>query len=334
MSIAVVTGASGFVGGNLAKLLVDDGVNVRAIRRSAGSTAHLHDVAIEWIDADLDDEARLARAFEGAEVVFHCAGIATQTNFRGGRQRAVNVDGTKHVLAAVKKAGVARLVHCSSVVTCAIASAGGPDVDESMPWNFADHGLGDDQYALTKREAEHIALAGEGDVVVVNPGTMFGPLDAKPSSGRLITNIAQGRIFAATSGVTSAVDVRAVCRGMISAWRKGKRGERYILAGVNVTYGALFDVIARELGMKWANRTFPDVIVRAAGTAGDVAESVLGREMELNSAIAAYSVCQGYRFSSAKAMRDLGYALTPLENAVRDAVAWFRERGMLPALRS
>jgi dihydroflavonol-4-reductase len=332
--IAVVTGASGFVGGNLAKLLVDDGVKVRATRRSPASTAHLSDVAIEWVEADLDDEAKLVRAFDGAEVVFHCAGVATQTCFRGGSQRAANVDGTKRVLSAVKRANVARLVHCSSVVTCAIAT-GSADVDEAMPWNYAsvDRGLGDDQYALTKREAERAVIASGVDAVVVNPGTMFGPLDAKPSSGRLITNIAQGRIFAATSGVTSAVDVRDVCRGMIAAWRKGKRGERYILAGLNITYSALFDVIAREVGVRWSGRTLPDLVVRAAGAAGDVVERVLRREMQLNSAVVAYAVCKGYRFSSAKAMRELGYTLTPLDKAVRDAVAWFRERGMLPAVR-
>jgi dihydroflavonol-4-reductase len=332
MSLAVVTGASGLVGGNLAALLLDEGVRVRATKRAGSRIEHLAHLAIEWVDATLDAGA-LTRAFTGADVVFHCAAIPTQTRRASGPHRDANVKGTQAVIDAVRAAQVKRLVHTSSVVTCAIAARGTPDVTEEAPWNFAAHGLGDDVYALTKREAELLVLdavkRGDIDAVVVNPGLMFGPLDAKPSSARMLIALATGQIFAATSGFTNVVDVRDVCRGMIAAWRRGKAGERYILGGDNLNYEALFAIIADELGRKPPRLTLPDAIVRLGGRLGDVGERVLGKEMDLNSAVSAYAVCEGYRFSSEKAKRELGYTLSPIRTAIRDAIAWQRSQGKL-----
>lgn len=329
---AVITGASGLVGGNLAALLLAEGVAVRGTRRSSTRIEHLADLAIQWIDAPLEVEA-LARAFAGADVVFHCAALATQTRRLDGGHRATNVDGTRQVIEAVRRTAGARLVHCSSVVTCAIAKPGGRDVTEDDAWNFAAHGL-DEIYAVSKRDAELAVLAavasGALDAVVVNPGLMFGPRDAKPSGGRMILELASGRMVGSTSGTGCFVDVRDVCRGMIAAWRRGKAGERYILGGANLSYAQVFALICEELG-KRPPPALPDVGVRLAGRAGDLLERLMGSErMPLNSAVTTYGTCQGYRFSSAKAARELGYTLSPLRTAVRDAIAWFRQRGTLP----
>ncbi len=331
---AAITGASGLVGGNLAALLLEEGVRVRATRRATSKTAHLDDLDIEWVEASLEDQDGLARAFDDADVVFHCAAVPTQTRNSDGLHRRANVDGTVHVVDAVKRAGAGRLVHCSSVVTCAIAAPGGPDVGEDAPWNFAEHGLAE-AYSESKREAESFVrgatspAAGGVDAVIVNPGTMFGPRDAKPSTGRLILAVAEGRVLAAPSGTSNFVDVRDVCRGMIAAWRKGKTGERYILGGVNLSYIEAFGVIARALGNKPPRFVLPDGLLGLAGKLGDVVERVRHREVDLNSAVTAYAVCKGYRFSSDKAVRELGYTVSPLEDAVRDEIAWLKEHGML-----
>lgn len=333
MSIAAITGASGLVGGNLAAILLGEGVKVRASKRGSSRIDHLKHLDIEWVDAGLD-ATELTRPFAGADVVFHCAAIPTQTRKADGPHRDANVKGTQAVIDAVRAAKVARLVHTSSVVACAIAAKGAPDVSEDAPWNFADYGLGDDVYAVTKREAERLVLGAEKrneiDAVVVNPGLMFGPLDAKPSSARMILELASGRIFGSTSGTTNVVDVRDVCRGMIAAWRKGRAGERYILGGDNLTYDALFAIIASELGRKPPRFTFPDAVVRLSGRLGDLGERVLGKELDLNSAVTTYAVCEGYRFSSEKAKRELGYTLSPICDAIREAIAWQRARGTLP----
>jgi dihydroflavonol-4-reductase len=332
MTIAAITGASGLVGGNLAALLLADGVKVRATKRGSSRVDHLKHLDIEWVEAGLDSAA-LTRAFTGADVVFHCAAIPTQTRRMDGPHRDANVKGTQAVIDAVRAANVKRLVHTSSVVACAIAARGAPDVTEEAPWNFAEHGLGDDVYALTKREAERLVIdaakRGDIDAVVVNPGLMFGPLDAKPSSARMILELASGRIVGSTSGYTNVVDVRDVCRGMIAAWKKGKSGERYILGGDNITYSELFAIIASELGRKPPRFTIPDALVKLGGRLGDIGERVLGKEMDLNSAVTTYAVCEGYRFSSEKAKRELGYTLSPIRDAIRDAIAWQRARGTL-----
>lgn len=337
IAAAAVTGASGLVGGNLATLLLEQGVKVRATKRGSSKIDHLAHLDIEWVEAGLDP-AELTRAFQGVDVVFHCAAIPTQTRKLDGPHRDANVKGTQAVIDAVAACKVKRLVHTSSVVTCAIARKGERDVIESDPWNFPDHGLGSDVYALTKREAELLVLAanqrGDIDAVVVNPGLMFGPLDAKPSSARMILELHRGKIFAATSGTTNVVDVRDVCRGMIAAWRRPEsRGERYILGGDNMSYGALLGMISEELGRQGrgrALRTLPDALVKLGGALGDLAERVSGKEMDLNSAVSTYAVCEGYRFSSEKAMRDLGYRVSPVRQALKDAIAWLRARGVLP----
>lgn len=339
MTRAAVTGAGGFLGGNLAAQLLDEGIEVTATRRASTRVDHLADLQIRWMEADLTPAAGanvdgLARAFDGVDVVFHCAAAASQTRRLEGPHRTANVSGTKAVLAAAKKAGVPRLVHVSSVVTCSIARPGGPDATEDDPWNFPEHGL-DDVYAVTKREAEAAVLrpdAGqdaEQDVVVVNPALMLGPRDAKPSSGKLILEIAAGRIVGFPSGANCFVDVRDVCRGMIAAWRQGRRGERYILGGVNISYQDAFTLIAEELGRPPPRVRLPDALVRLTGSLGDLGECLLGRELTLNSSITTYATEANYRFSSQKAMRELGHSLTPLRTTVKDAIAWFRGRGML-----
>jgi dihydroflavonol-4-reductase len=325
---AAITGATGLVGGNLAESLLRDGVEVRATKRGSSRVEHLNDLSIEWVEAPLGDVEKLAAAFRGVDVVFHCAAEVSQTRASSGAHRQGNVAGTQSVLDAVRAARVPRLVHCSSVVACAVAKPGGPDVTEDDPWNFDAFGLSE-EYAVSKREAERLVIgASDVDAVVVNPGYMIGPRDSKPSSGRMITSLATGELFAAPSGMNSFVDVRDVCRGMIAAWRKGRRGERYILAGVNMSYREAFTLFCDELGRR-PPPPVPDVLVHLTGRLGDLAEMVLRRPLELNTAVARYSTCREYRFSSAKAMRELGWELSPLRQAARDAIAWFRARGMI-----
>ncbi len=335
MTTAVVTGASGLLGGNLAELFIQNGLQVRATRRGTSRVEHLDDLPIEWREAPLGDVEKLTSAFRGAEVVFHCAAEVSQTRRGSGAHREDNVAGTQSVLAAVRLAGVPRLVHVSSVVACAVAQPGGPDVTEEDAWNFPEHGIAD-VYAETKRAGELLVLnaarkpesEGGMDAVVVNPGLMIGPRDSKPSSGRIILAIAQGKLPGSTSGTNAFVDVRDVVRGMLLAWKKGRCGERYIIAGINLSYYDAFAMICEELDRR-PPRRLPDGLVRVLGFAGDIGEAILRRQLGINSAVARYSICREYRFSSAKAQRELGWTLSPLRPAFRDAIEWFRSRGML-----
>lgn len=327
---AVVTGATGLLGGNLALMLREAGHEVVCTKRASSRAGHLDGHGIIWKEAELDAGA-LSPVLEGADVVFHCAARVSVSRRVTPALVAGNIDGTREVLSAVRQAGI-RLVYCSTVGAVGMSTDGRP-CDESAPWNFADYGL-DDGYATTKKAAEDLVLAAarEGlDAVVVNPTYMFGPYDAKPSSGALIVAVVTGKIFGWTDGANDFVDVRDVARGMIAAWQRGSRGERYILSGHAKSYREIFQTIASVAGCRVPARHIPRPVAALAGLAGDVAGWWVD-EVELNSNTVRWGQCDRYLFTSEKAQRTLDYSISPIEPAIEAALRWFRSNGMVPPL--
>lgn len=330
MARVAITGASGLLGANLAAALRAAGHHIVATRRRSTKLTHLEDLELEWRTADLDDVDGLARAFAGVEAVFHCAAVVSVRKEVTPEMQRTNVDGTRNVVEAVRRAGGPRLVHTSSVVAVGL-STGDQPCDETSPWNYEDFDL-TNAYALTKRQAEeHVlgAVRAEGlDAVVVNPTYMLGPRDARPSSGKLLLDVARRRLPSWTLGYNNFVDVRDVARGMIAAWQRGRTGERYILGGHDLTYRALFELAAKVAGVAPPRLGLPLPLARVVGWWGDRVER-RGGEPVVNSVQVRYAFTDRFRFSSAKAERELGYAWGPLEPAVRDALEWFTAHGML-----
>ncbi len=324
-----ITGASGLLGGNLAVLLRAAGHEVRATRRGKTKVAHLDGRGIEWVSADLADVSALTQAFRGVDLVYHCAAQVSVVRRVTPALLSANVEGTRNVIEAVRAARVARLVHCSSVAAVGLSENGAP-CDETAAWNFDRHGMVDG-YSTTKRQAEDlvVAAARDGvDAVIVNPTYMFGPYDTRPSSGRLIVDAVRGRLPGRAPGMNNFVDVRDVARGMMLAAEKGRRAERYILGGENLSYGRITDVITSVAGVPPVRRNVPRALAAPIGWLGDLKE-LFGGEPLLNSVAARYAYTRAFIFTSAKAERELGYTHGPLETAVRDAIAWFRQAGML-----
>lgn len=324
---------------------------------------------IRFVKGDLDDAVALDGACAGADVVFHvAAAVSILPNVTPALVRA-NVDGTRNVLAAVHKATSTgpttrssaappsargpRLVHVSSTVAVGLAatgpSGGGPEADEQTVWNLREAGLADG-YSITKRESEELVMkatssdgagAGRGgsggahdggggiDAVVVNPGYMFGPWDSRPSSGKLIFDVARGKVPGTTPGINNFVDVRDVARGMIQAWHKGTRGERYILGGHNLTYQDILNRIAARAGVRPPRRQVPRLAAAAIGAVGDLQASLTGKEPLLTSAAVRWAFCDRFRVTSQKAQRELGYTISPIEPAIDASLAWFKENGRL-----
>jgi len=327
---AAITGASGLLGANLAILLLEQGVNVRCTRRGKSAVEHLQEFPIEWVNADLGDRHRLTAAFTDCDVVFHCAAAISYYRKPTLETIRTNIDGTRNVIDAVRAAGVPRLVHCSSVVTCAISTNGQP-VDETQPWNFPDFGV-DEAYSITKRQAEELVLAevAKGlDAVIVNPGYLLGPYDARPSSGRMIISVMQRSAPGAPTGFNTFVDVRDVARGMISAWQRGRRGERYILGGHNMSYADAWKLMAKVAGVPPMRLIIPRPLALPVGWVGDLRQFITGREADINSVTVRYAYLTGYQFSSEKAKKELSYVIGPLEPAIRDAIDWFRAHKMV-----
>ena len=328
MTRVAITGASGLLGGNLAAELVAAGHEVVATRRAGTRVGHLADLPIAWRDADLGSADALAAAFAGCAAVFHCAALVTIKRHVTPEMTAANVTGTDRVIDACVAAGVARLVHTSSVVAIGLSTDGRP-CDETATWNFESEGF-TDAYAITKHRAEESVLAARSrlDAVIVNPTYMLGPRDARPSSGKLILDVARRRVPGWTPGYNNFVDVRDVARGMIAAWQRGRRGERYILGGHDLTYGDLFRAIADAAGTRPPRLRVPHPVARVVGAWGDLVERFGGSPV-VNSTQVRYAFTDRFRFTHAKATRELGYAPGPLAPALRDALAWFQAHGLL-----
>jgi dihydroflavonol-4-reductase len=328
MSRVAITGASGLLGGNLAAELIAAGHQVVATKRAGTKVAHLSDLAIDWIDAELGSFDSLSRAFVGAACVFHCAAAVTIKKAVTPEMTAANVTGTRNVIDACVRARVPRLVHTSSVVAIGLSTDGKP-CDETATWNFDTEGLVD-AYAITKHQAEQVVHEARDrvDAVIVNPTFMFGPRDARPSSGKLIVDVLKRKMPGWTPGYNNFVDVRDVARGMISVWHEGRRGERYILAGHDMTYREVFEQIARVGGVEPPRFGVPRPAAWLLGKVGDLVEAS-GREPLINSTQARYAYTDKFRFRSSKATTELGYTVSPLEPALRDAITWFRANRML-----
>lgn len=331
MANVTVTGATGLLGGNLAEALREAGHSVRCTRRATSKTGHLDHLGLEWVEAELGDPEALTRAFDGADAVFHCAAaVSIERAVTPTLQRA-NVDGTRHVIDAMREASAGRLIHCSSTVTVGLSPDDVTPCDETAAFNFAEYGL-DDGYVITKRAAEEMVreAAGQGlDAVIVNPGFMFGPYDVGPSSGKMIIDVVRGRVPGMSTGRNCFVDARAVARGMIAAWEKGQAGERYILGGENRGYGEMFRAIAGVAGVKPPRFVAPKWLATIAAVGSELHGKLTDRSPLVNRNTIAWGYCSRFIFTSAKARRDLGYDPGSPDEGVQAALDWFRANGRL-----
>lgn len=336
MSLDLVTGATGLLGANLVRGLAARGRRVRVlVRGPASRTAHLDDLAgVERAPGDLAEPEALARAADGCELVYHCAALVSMDARQAEAMRRANVEGTANVVAACRRAGVRRLVHASSVDAIGLPDGPAPSAEDA-PWNWDRHGV-DNPYARTKLESQRLVLAAcaEGlDAVVVNPAYMLGAWDLKPSSGRMILEVASGKAVGYTPGGNNFVHVEDVVAGMLAAAERGRRGELYILGNANLSYREVFTEIAAVVGARPPWLAIPWPAARLAGWGGDLVQALTGREQAVNSLTVRLGWVRHY-YDPAKAVRELGLPQTPVRAAIERAVAWFRDTGRLPPARA
>lgn len=321
----LVTGATGFFGGNLARALVERGERVRVLLRGAERPVSLEGATYEVAEGDIRDARAVEEAVHGCRRVYHAAARIVFWCRTAGEYEAVrrvNVDGTRHVLQAAARAGVARVVHVSTVDTIGLPPPG-QVADETTDW---PPGRIESVYAETKREAEAIALEAGVETVVVNPAFMIGPLDPKPSSMRLLLPLARGPVvFYPRTGGNNFVDVRDAVAGTIAAMERGRPRERYILGHANLTYRELFDLGLAVLGRRPLRVPLPLSGAVAAARVMEAAGRVTRREPSLSVAIARLAFADHY-YSQAKALRELGLPQTPIGKSIGDAFAWWRSR--------
>ena len=324
---ALVTGATGFLGGNLARHLVDKGWQVCCLYRAGADPRLINERPVEWVELSGDVSRQVRALARTVDVVFHCAAQVGTTNAVTSAMAEANTGLTSQILDGLGDS--TRLVYTSTVATCAVSEQG-ELVDEETPWNLDKFNMAGG-YTRTKLDAENAVLeaASRGiDAVVVNPAFMFGPGDVKLSSNRMILDVYNGKIPAFPPGANNYVDVRDVADGMVRAAEKGRSGERYILAGENLSYRELFATIAEITGAKPINRPLTKPLAKMLALFGDLKERLTGRNSLLNSTGIAWSFADA-RYSSAKAERELGYRHGPIEPAIADAFEWFRAHGYI-----
>jgi dihydroflavonol-4-reductase len=312
----LVTGASGFVGWHVAKLLVDRGYNVRALSRSSA----IEDLAVETIRGDLRDPSSLARAAQDCSLVFHVAADYRLWTADPAEIYASNVEGTRNLLRASHAAR--RIVYCSTVG--AIGMRRGIIADESSPVSLNDM---KGHYKRSKYMAEQVAVeaAREGlPVVIVNPTTPIGEHDAKPTpTGKVIVDFLTNKIPAYIDTGLNYVDVRDVALGHLLAAESGSPGERYILGGENLTLKQFLDRLGAQAGIPATNTRVPYALAYTAALASTAWASVTRRHPAIPLDGVRYAHIKMW-VSHAKATQELGYAPTPIDAALRRAVDWYR----------
>jgi dihydroflavonol-4-reductase len=326
--LAFVTGATGFVGSAIVRALLAAGIGVRALARRQSLRANLDGLAIDLVEGDMRDPAAIRAGTEGTRYVFHVAADYRLWAPDPDEIMRANVEGTRVVMEAAAAAGIERIVYTSSVATLKPRDDGKP-ADETRPLT-ENEAIG--AYKKSKVAAERLVLAMVNDglpAVIVNPSAPIGPRDRRPTpTGRLIVEAASGRIPAFVDTGLNIVHVDDVAAGHLVALRKGEIGERYVLGGENMTLAELLARIARLVGRRPPRISLPRWPLYPVAYAAEAIARFTKREPLATVDGLSMSEYLMY-FTSAKAERELGYRPRPAEEAITDAVDWFRDAGYL-----
>jgi dihydroflavonol-4-reductase len=327
MNTILITGGTGFLGSNLAVTLRAQGHRVRVLRRQHSDLRAIGDADVEHVIGDVRDRVSLAHAIRGCDTVFHTAAVVSFWKQRRPELMEVNVGGTQNVVDVCLELGVEKLVHTSSIAAIGFAGEGRL-ADETHAFNWQSYDIG---YRNSKHAAEQVvkdAIARGLPAVIVNPSVILGPRDVHFHAGQLIRDVYKKRVFYYLTGGINVVDVADVVAGHIAAARVGRVGERYILAGDNMTHREVLSIVAEEVGGTKPLFKLPMPVVHAIGATSEAIGTMLGREPWIPKELVA-GIDRHCWYSSEKAGRELGYAITPFRDSVRRTFAWYRSVGLL-----
>lgn len=318
MPTCLVLGATGFIGGQIARSALARGWTVRALRRDSNAVGAIGDLQPDWISGRLEDRSALVNAMRGCQVVFHAAAAYPHGTQQIDRQVQAAVDQMQIVLSAAREAQVERLIYTSSFTTIGPArnpAQGADELDLYVP------GTAGDAYYEAKWAMEVAALKSDVPTVALCPSAVFGPGDVHLSVSQIVVDTARGKMPVYFDATFGAIDVRDVAEAHLNAVERGRAGERYILSAHNLTLLAGLTMVAREAGVRppriKIGRGLLNLII-AAGRLLPGGQMGHLRTMRLWQPL-----------NNAKAVRELGLTTRPMEDTIRDALTWFRERGII-----
>ncbi|MBW2306402.1 MAG: NAD-dependent epimerase/dehydratase family protein [Deltaproteobacteria bacterium] len=324
----LITGASGFVGSAVLRRLIMASHSVRALVRPNSDCRNLAGLPAELMTGDLTDRASLDRAMTGCSALFH---VAADYRLWAPHPREIyetNVIGTRNIMLSAANAGVTRIVYTSSVATLGLTPDGSP-ADENTPVSLADM-IGDYKRSKFIAEAEVKRLADEHalPVVIVNPSTPIGPRDIKPTpTGRMIVDAVSGRMPAYVDTGLNLVHVDDVAIGHLLALERGTIGERYVLGACNMTLKEILTELAAITDRRPPLIRLPYNLVLPIAYMAEAWARLTGGGEPRVTIVGVRLAKKRMFFSSDKARRMLGFTTRPVEEALREAVDWFRQHG-------
>lgn len=322
----LVTGATGFIGANVVRALLDAGTAVRVLVRHSSDTRNLTGLPVEMAYGDVRDIDSLRSALRGCHTLYHVAAHYSLWTPHPEDMYATNVQGTRNLLQVALELEIQKVVYTSSVATIGLPDDGSPG-DETRQLAAA-HAIG--HYKRSKILAEQAALAfcQQGlPLVVVNPAAPIGPWDIKPTpTGKIIVDFLRRQMPAYVDTGLNIIDVRDVARGHLLAAQHGKVGERYILGCRNMPLCEILLLAAEASGLPAPRWQVPYALALAAGYACEGLARLIGKPPMVPLAGVRMARRPMY-FTAQKAVRELGLPQSPVDEAMRQAVRWFREHG-------
>lgn len=322
MTSALVLGATGFIGGHIARAALGCGWQVRGLRRRPGAVGHLGQEAITWFDGDLDDPNSLQPAFHGAEVVFHAAGYYPQSGEAVSRHVARAICQTRAVIEAARRAGTSRFVYISSLST-----VGPPPTDEGrladerdryLPGSIPRSAYYECKYAM---ESEVLRADNGRLSVVVNPTAVFGPGDVHLTLARLLLAVARGWAIAWLPARLNVVDARDVAPAVVRAAEAGRPGERYLLGGHNLTLQHLMTAACHIANVSPPRFELPLWCADLAVLLSDLVPPLRLAGNHLR------AIRRWQHYNCDKARHELGLSPRPLEATLADSFDWLAAQG-------
>jgi len=320
----LVTGATGFVGGAVARALVARGIDVRVMARARSDLQNLQGLPHELVEGDLRDQASLRNALIGCRQLYHVAAHYALWAKDPSIFYDVNVVGTKNLLEAARDVGTERIVYCSTIGAIGLPPGGGLGT-EGTPVSLGQM-AGHYKRSKYLAEQEVLKLAKAGlPIVIVNPSAPVGAADVKPTpTGQIVVDFMKGRMPAYIETGMNIVDVDDVATGHLLAMDKGRIGERYILGGKNLMLREVLEILSRLTGVKAPTIKLPRLAILPLAYLNLWVANITGQPPRIpleGVKMAKYKM----HYDCSKAIRELGVPQTPPEIALEKAVRWFRD---------
>lgn len=321
----LLTGATGFLGSALARELLKEGRSLKLLFRQNTDTRNIDDLDCEKVHGDLRDRESLKSALVGCKTLYHTAAYYSLWNRDKKMIYDINVQGTRNILESALEAGVEKVVYTSTVGCIGLSEDGSPS-NEDRPMDPAT--LCND-YKLSKYQAELVALElfGRGlPVVVVNPSTPVGPRDIKPTpTGKIILDFMNRKMPAYIDTGLNLIDVADCAKGHILAEKKGRLGERYILGNKNMSLKEILLALEALTGLKAPRIKMPYWVAYSAGLACEWLSDAITHQPPAVPLAGVKMAKYFMYFDASKAVQELGLPQNPVEDALRQAVNWFKE---------